>query len=681
MPYFYLFFILLLWACSPNNKVVTAKKNKNVSSKKKSKLNEIRLRNQSWKTYEPNDFKYHLNPDYKPSSTQKFKLLDTKLKVDVDLKKESLKGEIELALSPYFYPQKKLTLNAQNMTIKSVRVNDTLARYEYDNKALKIILERSYSRYDTLQVRVNYSLKTSPQKSNPVFNHIEDDKGIYFITHHRKKYVWTQGQPESNSRWFPTLDKPNYRSPQHIYITVDSIYRTLSNGRLIQSIKKGNKRQDYWFQAKPHAPYLWMFAVGEYDIIETKVRNIPILYYAEPEDKNLVKNVLKETPRMLEFTEDLLDFAYPWDKYAQIFVRQFVSGGMENTGATALSYQLLDPEFDSVILEKVIFHELAHQWFGNLITPESWANLTLSEGLASYMEYIWVKEKYGIDIANLSQLINWWDYQKFTKTKSDYPLKSDYYQNIDDLFGVPTYSKSPLVFDYLKTVVGEAAFWEAIRYYLKRYAYQELEFDHLRLAFEHITGRDLTWFFAEWFERAGTPNLYYTTNFEDKQLQVTISQKQQLYYLPMTLKIWTRDEVKTESIVLDRPRKTFKFASRTKPKLVLLDPTHTLPARIDFTKTAQEFINQYYLASDIRYSLKALLELQSGINENYGVLKVFLDALNHEVKFIKRFAINTLQDYRSGNKAEVIESIQALLKTADDDLKKDIEKTLAKLRE
>ena len=678
MPYLYLFIIVLSAACSSKNKMLVLRDNSNLNPPK---VSQTPQNNSGWKIYKSTDFKYHLNPNYKPTRTRYFKLLNTELRIDVDLQKETLKGQATILVSPYFYPQTTLTLDAQNMTIQSVKVDDRISKYDYNKRFLKIFLARPYTRYDTLEVQISYAIDAAAEKDNPVFSHKKDDKGIYFITHHQKKYVWTQGQTEYNSKWFPTFDRPGYRSPQHIYITVDSIYKTLSNGRLVTSVKKGAKREDYWFQAKTHAPYLWMFAVGDYDIIETEARGVPLTYYAEPEDKKLVVQALKETPRMLELTEDLLDFPYPWDKYAQIFVREFVAGGMENTGATVLDYNLLDLRFDSTIVERLLFHELAHQWFGDLITPESWANLTLSEGLASYMEFVWLKKKYGKDIANLAKLVSWWDYEKFLKKNSDYPLKADYYRDLEDLFGDPTYSKSPLVFDYLKAVVGETAFWQSIRYYLKTYAYKNLEFDHLRLAFEHVTGQDLTWFFAEWFERKGTPDLHYTTDFDDKEFSITIGQKNALYYLPLTLKIWTRDEVKTETIILDRPKKTFKFTTNTKPKLVILDPDHVLPAKIDFVKTTQEFVQQYYLAPDIRYCLKALLELQDAVNENYSVLKVFLDALKHEVKYIKRFALKTLQEYKSGNKTEVIENVTALLETADEDLKKDIEETLEKLRE
>ena len=195
------------------------------------------------------------------------------------------------------------------------------------------------------------------------------------------------------------------------------ITKRFQNGLLVESVYKGKQRQDHWVQNKPHAPYLFLLAVGEYEIIEDSLKNrskhLPILYYVESAYKQETLEALKHTPEMIDFMEKLLDYAYPWAKYAQIFVREFIAGGMENTSATVLNYQFLKNKVDSTVYQRLIIHELAHQWFGNLITPESWANIVLSEGFASYMEYLWFRHKYGKAFAEMGEFEQLVGIQKF----------------------------------------------------------------------------------------------------------------------------------------------------------------------------------------------------------------------------------------------------------------------------
>ncbi len=630
---------------------------------------------------------YYSKTNYHPTREQYFKLVHTELDIKLNWKQKQVLGEATLTIVPYFYAQKELLLDAQNMFIEAVKIEEKMLNYTYNGKTIHIDLPQVYSRYDTFTVWIKYHTKPSIKGSiNPVFENQNDHKGFYFIKHKDKNFFWTQGQTSHNSNWFPTFDSPNYQTTQSLYITVDSSYKTLSNGLLIKSVYKENQRQDHWLQDKPHAPYLFLLAVGEYEIIEDSLKNrpkhLPLLYYVESDYKQETLEALKYTPEMIDFMEKLLNYTYPWDKYAQIFVREFIAGGMENTSATVLNYEFLKNKVDSLVYQRLIIHELAHQWFGNLITPESWANTVLSEGLASYMEYLWFRHKYGKTFAEITNLNSWLEYKNFLHRSKDYPLKNDYYLKESSLFGEPTYTKSALILHQLKALVGDTAFFESLSYYIHEKAYKRVELDHLRLAFEAVTGKDLTWFFDQWFKKPNFPKLYYSTNFQNGILTVKIIQKAECtYYLPTQLKIWSKHTAQSHDITLTKTEHIFRFDVQEKPKLVILDPDHVIPAEIDFIKSTQEFINQYHLSNNVWHQFEALIELKNGINENYLIVNTFLDALKHDLAIFPVFALGILQQYKGISKDEIIEKVKPFLKSQNIEVKHAAEKTYYALKQ
>ena len=355
---------------------------------------------------------------YQPATTQLHDLMHTRLRVRFDWQKQYLIGEATLTLKPYFYPQKTLILDAKGMDIKQVQLvadaGEKDLKYTYDQHKLTITLDKTYTRTDQYQVFIAYTAKPNELEAKGSAA-ITSDKGLYFINPlgqdpNKPRQIWTQGETEANSAWFPTIDKPNQKMTQEIYITVEAKYTTLSNGSLQYSRKNADgTRTDYWKMEKPHSPYLAMLAVGEFAVIKDKWRNIDVDYYVEPQYKNTAKAVFGNTPTMMEFFSTKLGFDYPWNKYAQVVVRDFVSGAMENTTASTFmeSVQvdrrgLLDANWDYIIA-----HELFHQWFGDLVTLESWANLPLNESFANYSEYLWEEHKNGkmsADVAGLKEM-------------------------------------------------------------------------------------------------------------------------------------------------------------------------------------------------------------------------------------------------------------------------------------
>ena len=335
-----------------------------------------------------NDSIAHLPQVYQAARTIYTDLIHTKLVVRPDWDKSYLYGVETLTAKPHFYPSDSLVLDARGMTINSVKMGDKTLTYTYQNDVLRINLGKTYTRNEQYTISIDYVSKPDELKNTDGSAAITSDKGLYFINPHNEKggYVpqmWTQGESQSNSVWFPTIDSPNMKSTEEMYITVADKYKTLSNGRLVESKKNADgTRTDHWVQEQPHAPYLFMFFVGDFAEIKDSYTKkdgtkIDVNYFVEHKWEKQARKIFGETPEMIKFFSNLLGVEYQWDKYDQVVVREYVSGAMENTTATVFGDFVYkdDNELADGNDEAVIAHELFHHWFGDLVTTESWSNL------------------------------------------------------------------------------------------------------------------------------------------------------------------------------------------------------------------------------------------------------------------------------------------------------------------
>jgi aminopeptidase N len=553
-------------------------------------------------------------PKYNPSHTFEHDLLHTKIEISFDWAKKRANGKATLTLRPWFYETDKLTLDAKNFDIKSVNFEgktDQL-KYNYNGEELVIELGRKYKRTEEYKIAIAYTAKPDERNSYGGSAAITSDKGLYFINAdgsdpEKPRQIWTQGETESNSFWFPTVDKPNERCTQEMYITVEDKYKTLSNGVLVSGKKNADgTRTDYWKMDKPHAPYLFMMAIGEYAVVKDKWRNIDIDYYVEPKYEQYARDIFPFTTEMLEMFSKKLNYEYPWQKYAQVVVRDYVSGAMENTTSVIFGdyvqknrRELMD---DHLTNEKVVAHEMFHHWFGDLVTTESWANLTLNEGFANYSEYLWMEHKYGRDAADHHLMQEHQGYL-FSAQEGGHPLIYFGHQNREDMFDAHSYNKGGSVLHMLRNYVGDEAFFAALNRYLKRNEYTDVEVHELRLAFEDVTGQDLNWFFNQWYLGAGHPmlNISYDWNETKKQASVTIKQTQEgakeianVFVLPLAVDIYDASgKVRRENIKVDHREQTFTFDCAAKPALLNVDADRMLLSISEDEHTEEEWIFMY----------------------------------------------------------------------------------------
>ncbi len=551
------------------------------------------------------------NLQYKGSNTILCDLKNTKLEVSFDWKKQYLFGKETLTLEPHFYDQNILWLNARGMEILEVKLLSNLASipvvFEYKNDSLKIVLDKYYKKQEEFKVYINYISKPEELKSIGGSDAITSNKGLYFINPleddpNKPMQIWTQGETQSNSVWFPTIDSPNQKMTQEINITIDSSYTTLSNGLLIKSIDNHNgTRTDLWKQTIPHAPYLAMMVIGKFAVIKDQWRGKEVNYYVEPEYKNVAKSIFGNTPQMLDFFSDKLKVVFPWDKYNQVVVRDYVSGAMENSSASLFgefmqrdARQLLDQNY-----EEYIAHELFHQWFGDLVTCESWANTTLNEGFATYGEYLWNEHKYGRDFADIYLQKDLNDYLREAKGKQVDLIRFQY-DNNEDLFDRHSYDKGGCIIHMLRKYVGDDAFFASLHNYLENNKFKTVEAHQLRLAFEEVTGEDLNWFFNQWFFNKGNPKLDITYGWDEikKEASISIIQQQDLkisplYKLPVDIDIYEDGNKRHERIIIDLEKQTFNFKCNSKPSLINFDAEKMLIATKTDHHTEEEWIELF----------------------------------------------------------------------------------------
>ncbi|MGF1636754.1 MAG: M1 family metallopeptidase [Cyclobacteriaceae bacterium] len=599
--------------------------------------------------------------EYRASRTMLHQLVHTKLEVRFDWKNEQLFGVATIDLKPHFYPQDSLVLDARAFDIHCVELiengKEIQMSYKYVKDQIIIQLPSQKQRDEIYRVKIDYTAnpaKIMPRKGEA----ITGNRGLYFINptgeeSDKPMQIWTQGETESNSGWFPTIDAPNQRCTQEIFITIEDSFVTLSNGKLISSTGAGDgMRTDYWRMDKPHAPYLFMMAIGEYAVIEDEWNDIPLTYYVEPAYAPYAKDIFGNTPEMLTFFSELIDYPYPWNKYAQVVVREFVSGAMENTTASvfmdrvqATRRELMDDDWDYIIA-----HELFHQWFGNLVTCESWANTPLNEAFANYSEYLWKYHKLGKDEADLH----------LSKELDSYLNEADdekkdlirfFYSHQDDMFDNHSYAKGGLILHLLRTHIGDDAFFAALSHYLRQHEYSAVEVHQLRLAFEHVTGTDLNWFFNQWFLDKGHPELKVNHKYSAsaKELTVEIEQVQNLsesplYRLPIDLEVWSDGKSWKLRAEIMQQKQSFVFAMEKQPELVIVDPQHTIPGLVVHPKSKDELFHQVANASNIRSRINAIEEIIE-LDNKEDQLKVAQLALKDDFWAVRQQAIDLFSTY------------------------------------
>ncbi|GAA0555839.1 M1 family metallopeptidase [Chitinophaga japonensis] len=559
-------------------------------------------------------------------------LVHTRLDISFDYPHHLVLGKAWITLQPTQEQQDSLILDAKSMQVATVALQrDTgkqLLPFSYDGWQLRIKLDKRYSYRKAYTVYVEYTAMPDSLKTTAA-GPVQTNKGIYFVSAGKDStgqlyQVWTQGETSGASSWFPTIDQPDQRSTSEISITMPAPYISLSNGVLSSRQQHPDgSHTETWIMSDPHAPYLFMLAVGKFEKYHDSWNGMAVDYYMEPGYIAYAKEIFGRTPQMIGYFSEKIGYRFPWPKYAQIVVKDYFSGGMENTSATLFG-DLLRRKPRALIGDEeakwIIPHELFHQWFGDLVTCEQWSQLALNESFANFGEVLWGEYAYGKDAAHHHAYEAMLKYFQQCREGKDHPLIYNDYREESQLFDAVTYEKGGCILGMLRALVGEKAFFGALSNYLKVNAFKAVNANDLRTAFENETGRDLKWFWDQWFYRKGYPvlDISYRYNDLESSVAVTIRQEQEedIFILPLKIDIYTGGETATQEIIVNRRLQTFIIPypnKHARPLLVNVDADKQLICKKTDRKSLEAFIYQYrrgrnYL--DRREALKACLLAQ-----------------------------------------------------------------------
>lgn len=613
-------------------------------------------------------------------------LVHTKLDVKFDFEKSYLMGKEWLTLEPYFYATDSVILDAKGMQINEVAIINGSSKkdlkYQYDGLQLTIKLDRMYKGGEKYTLYFDYISKPNEFKTQGSAA-ITDAKGLYFIKPEGGKVYqfWTQGETEANSVWFITIDKPNQKTTQEISMTVPTTWTTLSNGLLIS--KKENKdstRTDNWKMDLPHAPYLVFMGAGEFSVIKDQYKGKEVSYYVEKEYAPYARGIFGHTPEMIKFFEEKLNVPYVWPKYSQMVGRDYVSGAMENTTSTLhgeFAYQNNRELADGNSWESTIAHELFHHWFGDLVTAESWSNLTLNESFANYSEYLWNEYKYGKDYADAEGFKDMQGYLFSGSDKKD--LVRYYYADKEDMFDAVSYNKGGRILHMLRNYVGDDAFFKSLNLYLTEYKFKTAEASQLRTAFEAVTGQDLHWFWNQWYYGSGNPklNINYLYNDSLKIASVIVNQTQKsekIFKLPIAIDVYESGQKTRYNVFTSSLSDTFNFSYNVRPTLINFDAEKILLAEKTDNKTEQNFVEQWKNANNwldrkeaIDYFAKNTMpEIAKGLTDKFAGLRLYTIQKISKTPYKDDAAvISTIEDIaeKDRDKKTKAEAIKFLVKT------------------
>ncbi|MGC1248066.1 MAG: M1 family metallopeptidase [Spirulinaceae cyanobacterium] len=471
---------------------------------------------QGRKSFELPGAKPHYNPD-RPGQVEHI-CLDLVLNIP----HRSFTGTCTITLAPVQKGITQLSLDAVNLQIDSVMVAEVSQPFNYDGEKLDIQLLQPTTN-DAIEIAIAYGVE-QPQR------------GIYFIAPdehypHKPTQVWTQGEDEDSRFWFPCFDYPGQLATSEIKVKVPQQYLAISNGELIATEEVGEEKIYHWLQKKIHPSYLMTLAVGEFAEIKDEWQGIPVNYYVEKGREEDGDRSMGKTPRMVEFFSQKFGYPYAYPKYAQVCVDDFIFGGMENTSTTLLTDRCLLDEraaIDNQRTESLVAHELAHQWFGDLVVIKHWSHAWIKEGMASLAEVMWTEHEYGKDEAAYYLLNEARSYINEDSSRYRRPIVTNVYREAIELYDRHLYEKGACVYHMINGLLGDDFFDRAIHTFVQDNAHKTVETIDLLRAIEKATGRNLAYLFDQYVFRGGHPEfkVSYSWDNQNKLAQLTITQKQ-----------------------------------------------------------------------------------------------------------------------------------------------------------
>jgi aminopeptidase N len=551
-------------------------------------------------------------PKYMPS--RQYDLQHLRLDLSFDWDQRSVSGIATNILAPLLPGLQTLVFHGEGLDIQRVRVGGVERPFTADpgSQSFKVTLDRPYGPQDRLEVAIDYSAKPRA--------------GLYFVGPDasypdKPRQIYSQGEPNLNRHWFPSWDYPNDRTTTEMVATVKSPFMAVSNGKLLEvKDQPGGRRTYHWKMEQPHTTYLVSIVVSEFTRVADEWRGIPVEYYVPPAYADKARRSFGDTPKMLEYFSTVTGHPYPYAKYAQTTVADYMWGGMENITATTQTLRTLHDERAAldVSSEGLVAHELAHQWFGDLVTCESWDNAWLNEGFADYFTALWQGNAHGQEemdweIDSLRR-----NYLREDGGRYRRPIATKRYTDPLRMFDAHSYDKGALVLHMAHFLTGDEGWWKSVREYLDRFQYRTVTTADMQSAFEEASGASLGTLIDQYVYGAGHPELKVRWDYDADGglVHLEVQQKQEitpetgLFSFPVEVALVgdrgtevRRLQVRAEAI------QDLYIQSPERPRTVVLDPKDWILMTVDFDKPVAEWVLQLEKADAMAARLAAIRAL------------------------------------------------------------------------
>ena len=581
-------------------------------------------------------------------------VLHITIDVTPNFKNRTIAGATTIKFAPISRPLTEFRLDAVDLDVSSVTSSAKIEGYSVTDEHITITFKPAVPVGAEATVTIIY--KAEPKQ------------GLYFRTPEmgypqQDTHLFTQGESHEAPHWYPNYDYPNERSSSEVICRVPKDMTVLSNGRLISEEvdSESGLKAVTWFQEKPHVNYLVALVAGKMKKIESKYKDIPIAFYTPASLIEYAQNSFKDTADMLEYYEKEIGVPYPWDRYDQAVVRDFVAGGMENTTLTILTEGTLHTDETENIRSSqgLVAHELVHMWFGDYVTCKDWSHLWLNEGFATYYEDLYDGYKNGTD----SMLANLYSTSSYLlRDRPEHkPIVYRSYKHADEQFDYRAYGKGGWILHILRTELGEEMFRKCVKTYIERHALGSVVTEDFRSVIEELTGRSYDRFFDQWIYHGRHPDLKvsYSWSEKDKLAKVSIEQthevteKVMLFHFRTKVRFIIEDELIDREIVVDNKQHDFYFRLTDEPDIVRFDPDYGLLANIKFDKPTAMLYEQLENHNDVIGRLRALSALQK--KKDKKTVEKLKDVLNNDPFYaVRRNASSALREIHTDEAFEAL---------------------------
>jgi aminopeptidase N len=566
----------------------------------------------------------HLRADEPYARNRDYDLQHSKIALRFDIEQKKVIGDVTHTLAILHDATSNVAFDSVGLTIQSVTVNKVSAKFETTASKLIVPLPTAAHRGDKFDVEIRYEGRPA--------------KGLYFILPDkiypdRLKQIWTQGESEDTRYYLPTYDYPNDRLTTETILTVPASWITVANGKLVNVSKPVDNMKTWtWRESLPSSTYLITVVAGEFDEVKQSWRGEPVTYYAPKGRGDRLLPNYERTPAMMELFSKKLGVAYPWEKYSQAMVDDFVAGGMENSSATtntssSLRSPKLIPEFPGDE-DPLISHELAHQWFGDLVTCNDWGDIWLNEGFATFFEMVWSEAHYSKDQADYER---WLAVQEWVAQSHLYgkPIVRHDFDDSSE-FDDNAYGKGGLVLYMLRQQIGEDAFYRGLHNYLETYRGKNVVTADLIKSIDEANHINVQQFFDQWIFGAGAPKFDVAYTYDDAKHQIALTVKQTqkvegrvgIFHVSVEVEVTTASGAKSHKIDLAKETETFQLASDGAPLMVLFDKGSRILKFTEFHKEKNEWLYQLRNATELADRAEAIQALAKIKNDDEVVAAI-----------------------------------------------------------